>query len=42
MKFYKDLIESVIDIPRKDYAPGVFDNADTAAVRQGSRLTNVV
>ena len=29
MKFYKQLIESIIDIPRKDYAPGVFDNADT-------------
>ena len=29
MKFYRELIESIIDIPRSTYAPGVFDNANT-------------
>jgi predicted nucleotidyltransferase len=29
MKTFRQLKESVIDIPRSTYAPGVFDNADT-------------
>ena len=29
MKTFKQLKESIIDIPRSTYAPGVFDNADT-------------
>ena len=29
MKTFRQLKESIIDIPRSTYAPGVFDNADT-------------
>ena len=29
MKNFRQLKESIIDIPRKTYAPGVFDDADT-------------
>ena len=29
MKTFKTFVESIIDIPRSTYAPGVFDNADT-------------
>ena len=29
MRFKQFLLESIIDIPRKTYAKGVFDNADT-------------
>lgn len=31
MKTFKDYLikESIIDIPRRTYAPGVFDNADS-------------
>ena len=30
MRFLKFLKESIIDIPRRTYAPAVFDDADTA------------
>ena len=30
MKTFRQLRESIIDIPRSTYAPGVFDNADTS------------
>ena len=42
MKFYKDLIESVIDIPRKDYAPGVFDNADTENPKLKQKVLDMI
>ena len=29
MKKFREVIESIIDIPRRTYAPAVFDNADT-------------
>ena len=29
MKYFRQLKESIIDIPRRTYAPGVFDEADT-------------
>jgi len=29
MKSFKDFKESIIDIPRRTYAPGVFDDEDT-------------
>jgi len=29
MKSFKVFTESIIDIPRRIYAPGVFDDADT-------------
>ena len=29
MKRFKEVIESIIDIPRRTYAPKVFDDADT-------------
>ena len=29
LKTFKTFVESIIDIPRSTYAPGVFDNADT-------------
>ena len=29
MRSFKDFKESIIDIPRQVYAPGVFDNNDT-------------
>jgi len=29
MKTFRTFVESIIDIPRSTYAPGVFDNADT-------------
>ncbi len=30
MKTFKVFAESIIDIPRRTYAPGVFDDADTS------------
>ena len=30
MKTFRQLRESIIDIPRSTYAPGVFDNEDTS------------
>ena len=29
MKKFREVIESIIDIPRRTYAPAVFDDADT-------------
>ncbi len=29
MKSFRQFKESIIDIPRRTYAPGVFDNNDT-------------
>ena len=29
MRFKQYILESIIDIPRRTYAPGVFDEADT-------------
>ena len=42
MKFYKDLIESVIDIPRKDYAPGVFDDADSENPKLKQKVLDMI
>ena len=42
MKFYKQLIESIIDIPRKDYAPGVFDNADTENPKLKQKVLDMI
>jgi len=34
MKQFKDyILESIIDIPRRTYAPKVFDDADTKILR---------
>ena len=42
MKFYRQLIESIIDIPRKDYAPGVFDNADTENPKLKQKVLDMI
>ena len=42
MKFYKQLIESIIDIPRKTYAPGVFDNADTENPKLKQKVLDMI
>jgi len=42
MKFYRQLIESIIDIPRKTYAPGVFDNADTENPKLKQKVLDMI
>ena len=42
MKFYKQLIESIIDIPRKTYAPGVFDNVDTENPKLKQKVLDMI
>jgi predicted nucleotidyltransferase len=40
---FKDFIkESIIDIPRRTYAPGVFDNADTDNPRLKQSVINII
>ena len=42
MKFFRDIIESIIDIPRKTYAPGVFDNADTENPKLKQKVLDMI
>jgi len=42
MKFYRQLIESIIDIPRKTYAPGVFDDADTENPKLKQKVLDMI
>ena len=42
MKFYRELIESIIDIPRKDYAPGVFDEADSENPKLKQKVLDMI
>jgi len=42
MKFFRELIESVIDIPRKDYAPGVFDEADSENPKLKQKVLDMI
>ena len=42
MKFYRQLIESIIDIPRKTYAPVVFDNADTENPKLKQKVLDMI
>ena len=42
MKFYRQLIESIIDIPRKTYAPSVFDNADTENPKLKQKVLDMI
>ena len=40
---FKDFIkESIIDIPRRTYAPGVFDNADTKEPKIKSEIIGMI
>ena len=42
MKTFRQLKESIIDIPRSTYAPGVFDNADTKDPKIKSSVKSMI
>ncbi len=42
MKSFKTFTESIIDIPRRIYAPGVFDNADTENPKLKQKVLDII
>jgi predicted nucleotidyltransferase len=42
MRFKDFITESIIDIPRRTYAPGIFDNADTYNPRLKQSVINII
>jgi hypothetical protein len=42
MRFKDFITESIIDIPRRTYAPGVFDNADTKEPKIKSEIIGMI
>ena len=42
MKTFRTFVESIIDIPRSTYAPGVFDDADTSNPKLKQKVLDII